>query len=321
MSLLEVRNLTVELPTAAGWIRPVNDISLQLAPAESLGLVGESGSGKTMLALALMGLLPPGARVSGTAALARGDSNASNLAQLSEKEWRSVRGREIAMIFQEPMTSLNPVMRIGAQIQEAISTHEPTLSNSQLRTRVLEALRQASVPEPETRAEQFPHQLSGGLRQRAMIAMAIAARPTLLIADEPTTALDVTVQKQILELLDRLRRELKLGLLFITHDLGVVSRVSDRVAVMYAGRIVEQAPAAEVLRAPRHPYTQGLLAASPSLEKRKLTPIPGTVPQLTALPPGCAFEPRCGLRRAECTAAVPELRKAAEGHAARCVLV
>jgi oligopeptide/dipeptide ABC transporter ATP-binding protein len=321
MSLLEVRNLTVELPTAAGWIRPVNDISLQLAPAESLGLVGESGSGKTMLALALMGLLPPGARVSGTAALARGDSNASNLAQLSEKEWRSVRGREIAMIFQEPMTSLNPVMRIGAQIQEAISTHEPTLSNSQLRTRVLEALRQASVPEPETRAEQFPHQLSGGLRQRAMIAMAIAARPTLLIADEPTTALDVTVQKQILELLDRLRRELKLGLLFITHDLGVVSRVSDRVAVMYAGRIVEQASAAEVLRAPRHPYTQGLLAASPSLEKRKLTPIPGTVPQLTALPPGCAFEPRCGLRRAECTAAVPELRKAAEGHAARCVLV
>jgi oligopeptide/dipeptide ABC transporter ATP-binding protein len=321
MSLLEVRNLTVELPTAAGWIRPVNDISLQLAPAESLGLVGESGSGKTMLALALMGLLPPGARVSGTAALARGDSNASNLAQLSEKEWRSVRGREIAMIFQEPMTSLNPVMRIGAQIQEAISTHEPTLSNSQLRTRVLEALRQASVPEPETRAEQFPHQLSGGLRQRAMIAMAIAARPTLLIADEPTTALDVTVQKQILELLDRLRRELKLGLLFITHDLGVVAQVADRVAVMYAGRIVEQGPAAEVLRAPRHPYTQGLLAASPSLEKRKLTPIPGTVPQLTALPPGCAFEPRCGLRRAECTAAVPELRKAAEGHAARCVLV
>jgi oligopeptide/dipeptide ABC transporter ATP-binding protein len=225
------------------------------------------------------------------------------------------------MIFQEPMTSLNPVMRIGAQIGEAISTHEPALSKGQLRNRILEALRQASVPEPETRAEQFPHQLSGGLRQRAMIAMAIAARPKLLIADEPTTALDVTVQKQILELLDRLRRELKLGLLFITHDLGVVAQVADRVAVMYAGRIVEQGPAAEVLRAPRHPYTQGLLAASPSLEKRKLTPIPGTVPQLTALPPGCAFEPRCGLRRAECTAAVPELRKAAEGHAARCVLV
>jgi oligopeptide/dipeptide ABC transporter ATP-binding protein len=321
MSLLDVRNLTVELPTAAGWIRPVNDISLQLAPAESLGLVGESGSGKTMLALALMGLLPPGARVSGSAALERSESSASNLALLSEKEWRSVRGREIAMIFQEPMTSLNPVMRIGAQIEEAISTHEPSLAKPQLHSRILEALRQASVPEPETRAEQFPHQLSGGLRQRAMIAMAIAAHPKLLIADEPTTALDVTVQKQILELLDRLRRELKLGLLFITHDLGVVAQVADRVAVMYAGRIVEQGPAAEVLRAPRHPYTQGLLAASPSLEKRKLTPIPGTVPQLTALPPGCAFEPRCGFRRAECTAAVPELRKAAESHAARCVLV
>jgi len=321
MSLLDVRNLTVELPTAAGWIRPVNDISLQLAPAESLGLVGESGSGKTMLALALMGLLPPGVRVIGSAVLARGESNARNLAQMNEKEWRSVRGREIAMIFQEPMTSLNPVMRIGAQIEEAISTHEPTLSKSQLRSRILEALGQASVPEPETRAEQFPHQLSGGLRQRAMIAMALAAHPKLLIADEPTTALDVTVQKQILDLLDRLRRELKLGLLFITHDLGVVAQVADRVAVMYAGRIVEQGPAAEVLRAPRHPYTQGLLAASPSLEKRKLTPIRGTVPLLTALPPGCAFEPRCGLRREECRVAVPELRDVSDNHAARCVLI
>jgi oligopeptide/dipeptide ABC transporter ATP-binding protein len=321
MSLLDVRNLTVELPTSAGWIRPVNDISLQLAPAESLGLVGESGSGKTMLALALMGLLPPGARVTGSAVLARGESNARNLAQMNEKEWRSVRGREIAMIFQEPMTSLNPVMRIGAQIEEAISTHEPTLSKSQRRSRILEALRQASVPEPEARAEQFPHQLSGGLRQRAMIAMAIAAHPKLLIADEPTTALDVTVQKQILELLDRLRRELKLGLLFISHDLGVVAQVADRVAVMYAGRIVETGPVAEVLRTPRHPYTQGLLAASLSLEKRKLTPIPGTVPQLTALPPGCAFEPRCGLRREDCRVAVPELRQASDGHAARCVLV
>jgi oligopeptide/dipeptide ABC transporter ATP-binding protein len=321
MNLLDVRNLTVELPTAAGWIRPVNDISLRLAPAESLGLVGESGSGKTMLALALMGLLPPGARVSGSAVLAGGESSARNLARMNEKEWRCVRGREIAMIFQEPMTSLNPVMRIGAQIEEAISTHQPSLSRSQLRSRVLEALRQASVPEPETRAEQFPHQLSGGLRQRAMIAMAIAAHPKLLIADEPTTALDVTVQKQTLELLDRLRRELKLSLLFITHDLGVVAQVADRVAVMYAGRIVEQGPAAEVLRAPRHPYTQGLLAASPSLEKRKLTPIPGTVPQLTALPPGCAFEPRCGFRREDCLVGVPELRDASAGHAARCVLV
>jgi oligopeptide/dipeptide ABC transporter ATP-binding protein len=321
MSLLDVRNLTVDLPTAGGWIRPVNDTSFQLAPAESLGLVGESGSGKTMLALALMGLLPPGARVTGSAALQRSVANESNLTQLNERGWRTVRGREIAMVFQEPMTSLNPVMRIGAQIEEAIHAHEPTLSKDQARHRVLEALRHASVPEPATRAEQFPHQLSGGLRQRAMIAMALAAGPKLLIADEPTTALDVTVQKQILDLLDRLRRELGLGLLFITHDLGVVAQLADRVAVMYAGRIVEEGPTIDVLRAPRHPYTQGLLAASPSLEKKKLTPIPGTVPQLTALPPGCAFEPRCSVRRIECTAAVPELRSASANHAARCVLV
>jgi oligopeptide/dipeptide ABC transporter ATP-binding protein len=321
MSLLDVRNLTVDLPTAAGWIRPVNDVSFQLAPAESLGLVGESGSGKTMLALALMGLLPPGARVAGTAVLEPGGANQRDLAQINEKAWRAVRGREIAMIFQEPMTSLNPVMRIGAQVEEAIRAHEPAITKDQARHRVLEALRHASVPEPEVRAEQFPHQLSGGLRQRAMIAMALAAGPKLLIADEPTTALDVTVQKQILDLLDRLRRELQLGLLFITHDLGVVAQVADRVAVMYAGRIVEEGPAAEVLRAPRHPYTQGLLAASPSLQKRKLTPIPGTVPQLTALPPGCAFEPRCALRRKDCTAAVPDLRPASANHAARCVLV
>jgi oligopeptide/dipeptide ABC transporter ATP-binding protein len=321
MSLLDVRNLIVDLPTAAGWIRPVNEVSFQVAPGESLGLVGESGSGKTMLALALMGLLPPGARVAGNAAFRGAEANDRNLAQLNETAFRAVRGREIAMIFQEPMTSLNPVMRIGAQIEEAVSTHEPALSKSQRRGRVLEALGQASVPEPETRAEQFPHQLSGGLRQRAMIAMALAAHPRLLIADEPTTALDVTVQKQILDLLDRLRRELQLGLIFITHDLGVVAQVADRIAVMYAGRIVEEGPTAEVLRAPRHPYTQGLLAASPSLEKRKLTPIPGTVPQLTALPPGCAFEPRCGLRREDCRVAVPELRNASDGHAARCVLV
>jgi peptide/nickel transport system ATP-binding protein len=321
MSLLDVRNLIVDLPTAVGWIRPVNEVSFQVAPGESLGLVGESGSGKTMLALALMGLLPPGARVAGSGVLQRAGTDETNLAQMNEKAFRAVRGREIAMIFQEPMTSLNPVMRIGAQIEEAVSTHEPALSKSQRRDRVLEALRQASVPEPETRAEQFPHQLSGGLRQRAMIAMAIAARPKLLIADEPTTALDVTVQKQILELLDRLRRDLQLGLLFITHDLGVVAQVADRLAVMYVGRIVEEGPTGEVLGAPRHPYTQGLLAASPSLEKKKLMPIAGTVPQLTELPPGCAFEPRCALRRDDCRVAVPDLRDASANHAARCVLV
>jgi len=328
--LLEVRGLTVELPTASGWVRPVNDVSLRIGAGESLGLVGESGSGKTMLALALMGLLPPGARVSGEARLEEERNEVKevkevkerkNLAQLNEREWRGVRGGEIAMVFQEPMTSLNPVMRIGAQIAEAICAHEARIASGEARRRAVEALRRAAVPEPATRAEQYPHQLSGGLRQRAMIAMALAAGPRLLVADEPTTALDVTVQKQILDLLDRLRRELKLGLLFITHDLGVVKQVAERVAVMYAGRIVEEGPVEEVLASPRHPYTQGLLAASPTLERGKLTPIPGTVPQLTALPPGCAFEPRCGLRQTQCVAEVPGLRNTTPDHAARCILV
>jgi oligopeptide/dipeptide ABC transporter ATP-binding protein len=345
-NLLRVHELTVELPTPSGWVRPVNDVSLHVTAGESLGLVGESGSGKTMMALALMGLLPIGARVSGEA-LWEGDARMSNAASasgaaapatghsidanrnsqgvnltgLSERAWRDVRGREIAMVFQEPMTALNPVMRIGAQIAEAIRAHNPSVHATEVRRRMLEALQRTAVPEPETRAEQFPHQLSGGLRQRAMIAMALAGGPRLLIADEPTTALDVTVQKQILDLLDRLRRELKLGLLFITHDLGVVAQVADRVAVMYAGRIVEEGPAREVLQSPRHPYTQGLLAASPTLERGKLTPIPGTVPQLTALPPGCAFEPRCSQRIAECVRAVPDLHEVSPDHAARCILV
>jgi oligopeptide/dipeptide ABC transporter ATP-binding protein len=332
--LLDVRGLTVELPTAQGWVRPVNDVSLRIAAGEAVGLVGESGSGKTMLALALMGLLPVGARTSGEAWLGGEVEQAKekstngpplaarkNLVGLDEKEWHAVRGGEVAMVFQEPMTSLNPVMRVGAQIEEAIRVHSSGIGSHEVKQRSIEALRRAAVPEPHVRAEQFPHQLSGGLRQRAMIAMALAAGPRLLIADEPTTALDVTVQKQILDLLDQLRRELKLGLLFITHDLGVVAQVADRVAVMYAGRIIEEGPAREVLAKPRHPYTQGLLKASPRLERGTLSPIPGSVPQLTALPPGCAFEPRCTVRRKECAALVPELRAAGANHSARCVLV
>jgi peptide/nickel transport system ATP-binding protein len=334
--LLDVRGLTVELPTAQGWVRPVNEVSLRVGAGECLGLVGESGSGKTMLSLTLMGVLPTGARARGEAWLQGGDTSdrtgndaRRNVLQLSDEEMRSLRGREMAMIFQEPMTSLNPVMRVGAQVEEAIRAHYPKMTAELVRKNTLEALRLAAVPESSERAKQFPHQLSGGLRQRVMIAMAIAAglaepslaQARLLIADEPTTALDVTVQKEILGLLRKLRGELGLGLLFITHDLGVVAQVADRVAVMYAGRVVEEGPVKEVLGAPRHPYTQGLLAASPKLERGKLTPIPGSVPKLTALPPGCAFEPRCAVRKDECRAAVPELRAANAEHAARCVLV
>jgi oligopeptide/dipeptide ABC transporter ATP-binding protein len=341
--LLNVRGLVVDLPTARGWVRPVNEVSLRIRGGESVGLVGESGSGKTMLALALMGLLPPLARVGGEAVLTPANEAPKNLATLDERRWRALRGLDVAMIFQEPMTSLNPVMCVGEQIAEAIRAHYPKMKSSAVHEWVLDSLRLAAVPEAEVRSGQFPHQLSGGLRQRVMIAMAIAAgvsdpffkakplelrlagealsKPRLLIADEPTTALDVTVQKQILELLDELRKRLGLGLLFITHDLGVVARVADRVAVMYAGRIVEEGPVGAVLRAPRHPYTQGLIAASPTLERGKLAPIPGTVPQLTELPPGCSFEPRCAFRMAECRERVPELRDAGAGHVARCVLV
>ena len=222
------------------------------------------------------------------------------------------------------MTALDPVIRVGAQVAEAIRVHEPRLQKSEVTRRTLEALERAAVPEPERRARQYPHQLSGGLRQRVMIAIALAAGPGVLIADEPTTALDVTVQQQILDLLAKLRRELRLSLLFITHDLGVVAQVADRVAVMYAGRIVEEGPAAEVLRHPRHPYTEGLLRAAPRLAREKSVPIPGTVPALDALPPGCAFAPRCSHRVPECDAAMPELIHAAgasENHRARCILV
>jgi peptide/nickel transport system ATP-binding protein len=322
---LDVRNLTVELPTQTGWVRPVNEVSFTLGEGETLGIVGESGSGKTMLSLALMGLEPAGARRKGEAWLHERDGAADvrgiNLLTALPDEMRALRGREISMIFQEPMTALNPVMRVGAQIEEAIRVHENCTKQNEVHRRAIQALEQAALADPEQRARQYPHQLSGGLRQRVMIAMALAAGPGILIADEPSTALDVTVQKQILELLAKLRKELHLSLLFITHDLGVVAQVADRIIVMYAGRIVEDGPTAEVLRHPRHPYTEGLLRAAPRLEHGNLIPIPGTVPALNALPPGCAFAPRCPYHAIECDAAVPELRPASANHSARCILV
>jgi len=322
---LDVRNLTVELPTPSGWVRPVNEVSFVLEEAETLGIVGESGSGKTMLSLALMGLEPPGARRKGQAWLHERDSTADlrgiNLLAASSREMRALRGREIAMIFQEPMTALNPVVRVGAQIEEAIRVHENRPNQHEIHSRAIQSLERAALADPKLRARQYPHQLSGGLRQRVMIAMALAAGPGILIADEPSTALDVTVQKQILELLATLRKELRLSLLFITHDLGVVAQVADRIMVMYAGRIVEEGPTMDVLRHPRHPYTEGLLRAAPRLEPGKLVPIPGTVPALNALPPGCAFAPRCSYHVTECDAAVPNVRPAGPNHRARCILV
>jgi oligopeptide/dipeptide ABC transporter ATP-binding protein len=331
---LEVGELTVELPTTKGWVRPVDGVSFRLGQGESLGVVGESGSGKTMLALALMGLTPPGARVRGQTALhlaqslpdngedgrAAGGNRIVDLLKLSGEQMRAIRGAQIAMIFQEPMTALDPVLRIGDQIEEAIRAHERQLPRQEVRRRMLEALERAAVPEPSRRARQYPHELSGGLRQRALIAMALAAGPSVLIADEPTTALDVTVQKQILELLAELRRELSLSLIFITHDLGVVAQIAERALVMYAGRIVEAGPTLEVLRNPRHPYTEGLLRAAPRLQPGKITPIPGTVPALDALPAGCSFAPRCERHIPDCDAAVPELRRIDEEHQARCIL-
>jgi oligopeptide/dipeptide ABC transporter ATP-binding protein len=322
---LEVRDLTVELPTRNGSIRPVNDVSFSVAEGETVGIVGESGSGKTMLALALMGLEPHGARRGGQAWLAasaaRAESHRVDLISSSPQEMRSLRGREIAMIFQEPMTALNPVMRVGSQVEEAIRVHESSLKREEIRSRAVESLRRAAVPQTELRARQYPHQLSGGLRQRAMIAMALAARPRVLIADEPTTALDVTVQKQILELLSHLCQKLRLSMLFITHDLGVVAQVSSRVMVMYAGRVVEEGPTTEVLRRPRHPYTEGLLRAAPRLSREKLVAIPGSVPPLADLPSGCAFAPRCSRHVAECDAKTPDFRVAGREHRARCILV
>jgi len=320
-TLIDVRNLTVELPTAAGPVRPVDGVSFTIGAGEAVGLVGESGSGKTMLGLALAGIVPAGGRRTGEVWLAgRDGSPPTDLAALGERELEAIRGREIGIVFQEPMTALNPVMRVGAQVAEAARAHDPALGAEGSRRRALDALERAAVPDPPLRARQFPHQLSGGLRQRAMIAMALAAGPRLLVADEPTTALDVTVQKQIVELLARLRRESNLALLFISHDLAVVAQLADRLLVMYAGRIVEQGPAREVLARPAHPYTEGLLRALPQAG-RKLQPIPGTVPRLDALPPGCPFEPRCPYRRPECARAVPEPSRAGPDHFARCILV
>ncbi|CAN5594794.1 ABC transporter ATP-binding protein [soil metagenome] len=304
--LLEVRNLQTHFPTRAGLVRAVNGVSFHLDRGELLGLVGESGCGKSITALSIMRLIaPPGKIVGGEIIFDR-----KNLLQLSEPEMRHMRGDDIAMIFQDPMTSLNPVFRVGEQIAEALRLHRK-LSRKDARLAAVDAMREVSIPDPARRADDYPHQLSGGMRQRVMIAMALACNPKLLIADEPTTALDVTIQAQILELLDELRKSRELGVLLITHDLGVVAEVADRVAVMYTGKIVEESPVEEVFARPRHPYTEGLLRSVPKLtaehvaKKERLETIEGVVPSPTELPPGCHFAPRCPYRMPRCTEEIP----------------
>ena len=324
--LLEIRELTVEFPANRAWRPAVRDLSLNVAPGEALGLVGESGCGKSVTALATLRLLPPQARACG-ALLFEG----RNLLELGEEEMRQVRGARIAMVFQEPMTALNPVMRVGDQVAEAVLAHgeqsafsRPHSARKKARELAVEALLDVGLPDAERRARDYPFQLSGGMRQRVMIAMAIVNRPQLLIADEPTTALDVTIQAQILELLAELRRKVGLAMLFISHDLGVVSQVAGRVAVMYAGSVVELGSAQDVLTRAVHPYTRGLLAAVPTLRTERgkpLAAIEGTVPPPGALPPGCAFEPRCGLRVPECARSLPPLTQVGPGHWARCPVV
>ncbi len=325
--LLDVRNLEIAFPAPNGSVSArrlcaVRDLSFSIAPGEVLGLVGESGSGKSLTSLAIMRLLPPLAGVAGEILFSE-NGNTRNLARLSSDSMRELRGSKIAMIFQEPMTALNPVMRVGEQIAEAVQAHKKVAKRDALQMAV-EAMNDVAIPDPARRARDYPHQLSGGMRQRIMIAMAIVNRPQLLIADEPTTALDVTIQAQILDLLANLRAKFGLAMLFISHDFAVVSQVADRVAVMYAGALVELGAKADVFKAPAHPYTRGLLHAVPDLKTdraRPLETIAGTVPALQALPPGCGFEPRCQYRVAECSRSMPQLVEVAAGHWARCPVV
>jgi peptide/nickel transport system ATP-binding protein/oligopeptide transport system ATP-binding protein len=319
--LLEVKNLQTHFQTRAGVVRAVEGVSFHVGEGELLGLVGESGCGKSMTALSVMRLVGAPGRIVGGEVWFDG----RDLLKLSESEMRAIRGDDIAMIFQDPMTSLNPVYTVGEQIAEALRLHR-NLGRKAAREGAVEAMREVAIPDPGRRADDYPHQLSGGMRQRVMIAMALACDPKLLIADEPTTALDVTIQAQILELIDELRRTRNLGVLLITHDLGVVAEVADRVAVMYTGRVVEASPVGELFARPRHPYTEGLLRSVPKLTEvgvkkaERLQTIEGTVPKPTNLPPGCHFAPRCPHRMPRCTEGDIPLYQLEGGVSVRCVL-
>jgi peptide/nickel transport system ATP-binding protein len=319
-TVLDVKNLQTVFFTNSGLFKAVDDISFSVRRGETLAIVGESGCGKSVTALSIMRLVPdpPGRIVGGSVTL-----EGTDLLGLDEAEMRAIRGNRISMIFQEPMTSLNPVMRIGDQITEAVRLHRK-LTAKEAWIKAVDMLRLVRIPEPEQRAREYPHQLSGGMRQRAMIAMALACRPALLIADEPTTALDVTIQAQILALIVDLQKELGTGLILITHDLGVVAQTAQRVIVMYAGKKVEEATVEALFENPRHPYTRGLMASMPAVatfgsnSDVRLVEIPGMVPSLTNLPPGCAFAPRCALAIERCRAEYPPLQDWGDQHLAAC---
>ena len=318
--VLEVKNLKTVFFTNSGLFKAVDDLSFSVRRGETLAIVGESGCGKSVTALSLMRLVPdpPGRIVGGSVSL-----EGTDLLALDEAEMRAVRGNRVSMIFQEPMTSLNPVMRIGDQIVEAVRLHR-NIPAREAQDIAVEMLRLVRIPEPARRAREYPHQLSGGMRQRAMIAMALACRPALLLADEPTTALDVTIQAQILALILDLQKELGTGLVLITHDLGVVAQTAQRVIVMYAGRKVEEASVEALFASPKHPYTRGLMASIPAVPApgivapERLNEIPGTVPSLVRLPKGCAFAPRCKLAIKRCEAEYPPLADWGGGHLAAC---
>jgi peptide/nickel transport system ATP-binding protein len=320
-ALLEIRGLKVHFATDDGMVRAVDGVDLSLGRGETLGVVGESGCGKTVTAMTVLKLvaMPPG-RIAGGEILWRG----RDLVPLGPAEMQKLRSREIGIVFQEPMTSLNPVYTVGAQIAETVRLHEGLGRRAALE-RAVEMLRLVHIPNPERRAHDYPHQFSGGMRQRVMIAMALSCNPQLLIADEPTTALDVTIQAQILDLLAEMKARLGMAVMLITHAMGVVAETAQRVVVMYAGKVVEEAPVRELFARPRHPYTQGLIRSIPRIDtaaarKARLEAIPGVVPNLLRPPPGCRFAPRCRFAREICTAGEPPLREVSPGHRVACVL-
>ncbi len=318
--ILEVKDLSVTLFTEDGPLPALSDVTFRMRRAETLAVVGESGCGKSMTALSIMGLLPqPPARIVGGSI----DFEGTDLAKLSKDEMRAYRGNKIGMIFQEPMTSLNPVMRAGHQIREGILNHNPGISKAEADARALEMIKLVGIPAPEKVFQSYPHELSGGMRQRIMIAIALACQPAILICDEPTTALDVTIQAQILQLVDRMRQELKTSVLLITHDMGVVSEMADWVLVMYTGHVVEYSTAYEVFTNPKHPYTQGLIASIPDVGEtvsEELYAIPGNVPMLSDLPSGCPFNPRCPHAKDICRTMRPPMEPADgdENHVVAC---